>query len=58
MSDDRSLSTHGQFVDIDLEEDDIKVLLSELDEDGCDETARWAPYCSEVDHDLRVHNQK
>lgn len=48
------INTHVQFIDIDLEEDNIEELLSELDEDWCDETARWAPCCGEVYHDLLV----
>merc|ERR1712006_81881 len=38
------------LVDVDLDEDDVGHLLSELDEDGRDALARPAPRRREVDH--------
>lgn len=41
-----------QFVDIDLEEDNVEELLGHVYEDWCNETTRWAPNGGEVYHDL------
>uniref|UniRef100_A0A1J3JEJ8 Uncharacterized protein n=1 Tax=Noccaea caerulescens TaxID=107243 RepID=A0A1J3JEJ8_NOCCA len=45
------LSNGLQFVNIDLEEDDIEKVPSHLYKDWCNETTRWTPCRSEVYHD-------
>ena len=48
-----------QFVNVDLEEDNVEELLGHVYKDWCNEAARWAPCSSEVYHNLsQVRDQK